>query len=105
MTKSFEILYQQLMVILLLVWLRDAGLSLFSIALIFAGLFSAGHLPLLFFKKKNIGKLFVVSSLSSSLVFPYLILEIENGFALGYAVHWLFYIVAAFFVVKKYRFL
>lgn len=104
-TKSCEILYQQLMIVLLLAWLDTAGRPFVETALLFALVFSVGHLPLFFFKKKNIGKLFVVSSVASSAIFPYLILHTQHGFVLGYAVHWLFYIVSAFLVVKKYRFL
>jgi len=101
-SKSFELMYQQVMVVLLTIWLFDYGLSLTIIIFTFAIIFGlVGHLPLLFVNQKSIGVFFLMASILSSFVFPFLILKVEWGFVYSYICHWIFYIIAGFVFIKS----
>ena len=51
-SKSFEILYQQVMIALLSIWLADSGLSLLYIIFIFALIFGARAYPIIFLQQE-----------------------------------------------------
>ena len=100
-SKSFEILYQQTMTVLLAVWLASSGLPFLTIIFIFALIFGLGHIPLFFYSKKSVSLFFLAASVISSAVFPFLILKIEWGFIYSYILHWIFYIAAGFIFVRN----
>lgn len=90
--KSIEILFQQLLVVALVIALakRDFGLRQISIAC--AALFGGAHFLLAF---GDVPWIYVIrfASLAAlfGLVFPYLILRVPNGFAYSYLTHWAYY--------------
>jgi len=100
LSKSFELLYQQIMISLLVVWLAKSNFSLSNIVLIFAFIFGLGHILLFFQIKKSVALFFLIASIISSFVFPFLILKIEWGFVYSYIFHWIFYIIAGFIFIK-----
>ena len=94
--KSMDILAQQIFVVLIVSFLKDAGLSLFPILSAFMVLFGLVHVPLLV---SEWGRwpawLFGGIAVVFSLVFPPLILYVHYGFVYTYLMHWLFYTVSA----------
>jgi len=90
-SKSFEILYQQLLIIALAYLLYDAGLNLTMITLIFAAMFGLSHIGSLRYHKNMFGVIILFAAMVSSFFFPYLILKFKYGFIYTYIAHWLFY--------------
>jgi len=101
-SKSFEILYQQILIALLAIWLYDLGLPLYQIVILFAIIFGLGHVYLLIDQGKFFGLFFTIASILSSVVFPVLILKVEYGFVYSYVIHWLFYIISGIYFWTKY---
>lgn len=91
LSKSFEILYQQIYIWLLIIWLNDYGFNGLSISLMLSIMFGIGHL-LLFAK---MGKLFTliysVAAVIASFMFPYLVMNVNYGFLYSYILHTYFY--------------
>lgn len=101
--KSVEILAQQVFIVLLIMFLRDAGLSLVQIVLGFMFLFGILHIPLI---QSEWGKwpaaAFAGAVIGFSLVFPVIILTIPYGFMYTFVIHWLFYVVLAVSFLYRY---
>ena len=93
-SKSFEILFQQVLIAVLILMLKEQGFSLDQIILIFSLLFCIVHLPLLKTAGVGFGVFYIFSSIVSAFIFPYLVLEVNHGFIYSYTVHWVFYILA-----------
>jgi hypothetical protein len=91
-SKSFEIFFQQILIVALVFLLNEQGINLYWITLIFAILFGFGHLPMIRLQKGFFGFLVFVASIAASFFFPFLILTFEWGFIYTYILHWLFYI-------------
>jgi len=91
LSKSFEILYQQVLIIVLVLILHGFEISLIYITIIFAVMFGFGHIPALRLHKDIFGLIIFLAALSSSFLFPYLILNFKYGFIYTYIAHWLFY--------------
>lgn len=100
-SKSFEILFQQILIILLILWLSQLGLSVFGIIISFAILFGLGHSYLIYSRGKLFGTIFTVSSIFSAIIFPILIIYVPWGFIYSYFIHWMFYISAGFFFWRR----
>ena len=100
-SKSFEIFYQQIMIALLSIWLAESGLSFFAIGFVFALVFGLGHILLFFYSRKSVGLFFLIASVISSFVFPFLILMVQWGFIYSYIFHWIFYIIAGFIFIRS----
>ncbi len=101
-SKSFEILFQQLLIILLIIWLDQSGFSIVFIIIFFALLFGfVGHVHLIHSRGKSFGLIFVASSMLSSVIFPVLIIYLPWGFVYSYIVHWFFYIILGLFFWRK----
>jgi hypothetical protein len=90
--KSVEILYQQLLVVALVLTLAAGQYSLRRISAFCAGLFASSHL-LLAFGDVPWGYVARFTALAAlfGLAFPFLILRVPNGFAYSYVVHWAYY--------------
>lgn len=90
--KSVEIVFQQLLILALVLALAAKGLALRRISIVCALVFGAAHILLAF---ANVPALYVVRFMVSAalfgLVFPYLLLRIRNGFAYSYVIHWTYY--------------
>ena len=93
--KSIDILFQQLLVVALVLSLAAQEFSLRAISLCCAAAFGAAHL-LLLFGGVPVGYVirFMLSAAAFGLVFPYLILRVPNGLAYSYITHWLYYAVS-----------
>lgn len=96
MSKSMDILTQQVFVVLLVMFLQDAGLSLNQIIIAFAVIFGLVHAPLILFERGTWPSwYFTVFSILSAIIFPTLILKVQYGFVYSYIVHWVFYTLTA----------
>jgi hypothetical protein len=95
--KSIEILFQQLLVVALVLALAGEKYDLRRISLYCAALFGATHL-LLAFGGVPWGYVarFALLATAFGFVFPYLILRVPNGFAYSYVVHWGYYAASVF---------
>ena len=96
LSKSMDILAQQVLVVLLVIFLKDAGLSLYQIIFAFAVIFGLVHAPLILFERGTWPSwYFTVFSILSAIIFPILILKVQYGFVYSYIVHWVFYTFTA----------
>jgi hypothetical protein len=94
--KSVEILFQQLLVLAMVVAFSGRQLALSTISVSCALLFGAIHI-LVALEDVPLGyavRLVVVGS-AFGLVFPYLILRMRNGLAYAYIAHWSYYAITA----------
>ena len=93
--KSIDILFQQLLVVALVLALAAQQFSLRKISVCSALGFSAAH-ALLAFGGVPAGYVirFMISAAAFGFVFPFLILRVPNGLAYSYIVHWLYYAVS-----------
>jgi hypothetical protein len=90
--KSIEILFQQLLVVALVLALSAQRYSIRTISIYCALVFGASHI-LLAFGGVPWGYVirFMVSAAAFGFVFPYLILRVPNGLAYSYVIHWAYY--------------
>jgi hypothetical protein len=93
--KSFEILFQQLIIVALTLRLAATGLPLPAVVLAFLGCFALLHLPMLLLVKRQVGIAYNLASLTFAAVFPVLILRVPSGVVYSYAAHWFFYTLTA----------
>jgi hypothetical protein len=93
--KSIEILFQQLLILALVLALSARDYSVRTISVICAAAFGLTHV-LLAFSGVPTGYVirFMVSAAAFGFVFPYLLLRVANGFAYSYMIHWLYYAVS-----------
>lgn len=91
LSKSFEIFFQQILVISLIVILHNQGLGIIWITIIFTFLFGFAHTPMLRIRKDIFGIIIFIASICSSFLFPFLILTFNYGFVYTYILHWMFY--------------
>jgi hypothetical protein len=92
--KSIEILFQQLLVVALVLALAARQYSLRRTSAYCALAFGAAH-ALLALGGMPTGYVtrFMAAATAFGFVFPYLILRVPNGLAYSYIVHWLYYAV------------
>jgi hypothetical protein len=90
--KSVEILFQQLLILAVVLALSAQHYSIRRISVYCALLFGAAHV-LLALGGMPLGYMirFMVAASAFGLVFPYLILRVPNGLAYSYIIHWLYY--------------
>jgi hypothetical protein len=90
--KSVEILFQQLLIVALVLAFSAKNFSLRKISIFSAALFGGAHI-LLAFGDVPWGYVtrFAMLAAIFGLVFPYLILRVPNGFAYSYVTHWGYY--------------
>lgn len=93
--KSIDILFQQLLVVALVLALAAQKYSIRKISVYCALVFGAAH-ALLAFGGVPLGYVirFMISAAAFGCVFPYLILRVPNGLAYSYVVHWLYYAIS-----------
>ena len=92
--KSIEILFQQLLVVALVLTLSAEQFSLRKISVYCAALFGGAHV-LLAFGEVPWGYVARFATLAAifGFAFPYLILRVPNGFAYSYVTHWGYYAI------------
>jgi len=100
--KSVEILFQQLLILALVLALSARDYSIRKISIICAVAFGLTHV-LLAFSGVPTGYVirFMVSAAAFGFMFPYLLLRVPNGFAYSYMIHWSYYAVS---VILPYLF-
>jgi hypothetical protein len=93
--KSIEILFQQLLILALVLALSARDYSIREISVICAVAFGFTHV-LLAFSGVPTGYVirFMVSATVFGFLFPYLLLRVPNGFAYSYMIHWIYYAVS-----------
>lgn len=92
--KSVDILFQQLLIVALVLTLAAQQYSIRKIAVYCAILFGATHALLAFgdVPWRYVIR-FMVAAAAFGFVFPHLILRVPNGLAYSYVVHWLYYAI------------
>lgn len=90
--KSIEILFQQLLVVALVLALAARRHSIRTISIICAVAFGSVHI-LLALGGMPVGYVirFMIFASAFGFVFPYLILKVPNGLAYSYVLHWTYY--------------
>lgn len=94
--KSFEIVFQQLLIIALVSILKHANIETLFIYITFSLLFGSLHLPLMKIRGKRFGMYFSIAAFISGFLFPYFIIRFSNGYVYSYMLHWGFYLVTGF---------
>ena len=90
--KSIEILFQQLLIVALVLALAAQNFSLRRISVYCAVIFGAAHVLLAFGGAPLAYVIrFSLSAAAFGFIFPYLILRVPNGLAYSYVVHWAYY--------------
>ena len=93
--KSIDILFQQLLVVALVLALAAHQCSLRQISVCCAIGFGLAHALLAFGGVPAAYVIrFMVSAAAFGFVFPYLILRVPHGFAYSYIVHWVYYAIS-----------
>jgi len=95
--KSIEILFQQLLVIALVLIFAAQKFSMRKMSVLCAVMFGSAHVMLLFdpVPLAYVVRFVVLATLFGA-IFPRLILRVPNGFAYSYALHWGFYALMVF---------
>lgn len=93
--KSIEILFQQLLILALVLVLAARGYSIRKVSFLCAAAFGVVHI-LLVFSGVPLGYVirFMVAATAFGFVFPILLLRVPNGFAYSYMIHWIYYAVS-----------
>ncbi len=95
-SKSMDILAQQVIIILLVLLLSESGRSMGEVIPVFMLLFFLLHIPLIVSERGTWPSvLFAAIVFVFSITFPVLILMVPYGFVYTYLLHWTFYIVTA----------
>ncbi|OGD31911.1 hypothetical protein A3C91_00590 [Candidatus Azambacteria bacterium RIFCSPHIGHO2_02_FULL_52_12] len=92
--KSFEILFQQLLIIALVLAFKHDAFSVRTTAIWCAILFGGAHM-LLTFGELPFGYVvrFVIAAMAFGFVFPYILLKLRGGIIYSYAIHWAYYAI------------
>lgn len=97
-SKSFDILFQQIALLCLILSLRELISSSFQIILLVGVIFGLIHIPLLKTKYNKIAPYFIIASFFAGVVFSFLILLLPYGLIYSYAIHWCFYAIAGLLI-------
>lgn len=93
-SKTFEILFQQTMLWILVLMLREAGFGVRELTLVAVPVFGIVHVPIAMLVGRFFGIYYFVSSLFAGLIFPYVILTWPDGFLWSLICHWGYYLVS-----------
>jgi hypothetical protein len=103
-SKAFEILYQQTMIVVLILIINGTINNLAGVMIVYAVVFGLGHFPMIGLfgeQQKSFTRFYVVVAVGSAIVFPVLILRVNYGFVYSYVVHSIFYtFLAGWFWVR-----
>lgn len=91
-SKIFEVLFQQMEIVVLVALLQSIHLPFPIMVFVFALLFASLHIPLIKLKSRNFGIYFTIAALLSSFAFPYCILFIPGGIIYSFMIHITFYL-------------
>ena len=101
LSKSFDILFQQILLLSLVLFLQNFIQSNLLIILITGIIFGSMHLPMLKTKHNRIAPYFIFFSFLAGVFFSFLILFLPYGFLYSYITHWLFYIFAGIIITRR----
>jgi hypothetical protein len=104
-SKSFEVLFQQTMIVALVATLSRAVGNLVWVCLLFAAVFAMGHLPMIHLfgnQTTSFARFYIAAAVASAAVFPPLILKVPGGPVYAYIVHSLFYTILALVLWVKH---
>lgn len=90
--KTIEILFQQVLIMLLILTLASYRDDVWFVSKMYALIFSVAHLALIPRLGVAYTLIFFGASLISAFIFPYIILKVRNGFVYSYIIHWCAYI-------------
>ncbi len=93
-SKSFDILFQQIMISIMISLLLEAGLSPFRLIVAYIFVFGIIHLPLLWAENYFWGSYYATLAMLSALVFP--LIMVNYGAIYSYLIHWIFYLATTF---------
>jgi len=94
-SKSFDILFQQVQILVLVLLLFNSGFSLVKIVIIFSALFGLVHVFNIPLAGKYFGLYYFLASILAGVLFPLLIINFKYGFVYSYILHWIFYLISA----------
>jgi uncharacterized membrane protein YfcA len=93
--KPFDVLYQQIILIVLIKKLYEYKMNLKNITILFFVFFGTMHIFQIFRTDLTIALLFTLFGILGSFIFPYMILKKRDGYLYNYIIHMLVYAVAA----------
>jgi len=96
--KLFDILFQQMLIVLLAAFLIENKASVSKSILFFVVLFLVVHLPILFTWNSLVGLYYLSAAVAAGIIFPLLIEKLKYGFIYSFIVHYLFYVLSGFCV-------
>ncbi len=94
-SKLFDILFQQVMITVLVLWLSKEFFSMTQIIIYFILLFGIVHLIGISIAGKIFGTYYLIMSLIGAVIFPILILNVNYGFVYNFIIHFLFYSISS----------
>jgi len=95
---TFEIVFQQSLIILLVGYFVELGIPIKKSVLIFLVIFGLAHIPGFFTQGFLFGSFYFVASLLSAIIFPILIERVNYGLVYSFCVHFIFYPVLGFLI-------
>jgi hypothetical protein len=93
LVKFIEIIYQQMLALLLIVNLYKEDRNIRKVQIIFILVFSIIHLLLAFILPIIWVFIFALGSVLAGIIFPWQILKHKNGYFLSLMTHWVFYLL------------
>lgn len=97
-SKTFEVLFQQIMIAVLVLTIARMTGNIVHIILIYAFIFSTAHIPMMKMfgdQAQSFAWFYVASAIASSLIFPPLIIKVNGGLVYAYVIHSFFYTLLA----------
>lgn len=94
-SMPFHVLFQQIMVLIMVLWLSKQNYSLFEIIFYFMLIFGLLHVFAMIPNGRIFGTYYLIASLIGAFIFPILILKVNYGFVYSYIVHFSFYSISS----------
>ena len=94
-SMPFHVLFQQIMVWIMILWLSKQNYSLFEIIFYSMIIFGLLHVFAIVPNGKIFGTYYLIASLIGAFIFPILILNFNYGFVYSYIVHFSFYSISS----------
>ena len=95
LSKSFDILFQQLAFSMCVYNLIDAKIKLLNIQIIMSLILLSFHIFTLFTLPQFVSIGFIISSALAGWIWPIILTKSKHGIIYNYILHWTFYIIAA----------
>lgn len=92
LSKTGDVIFQQIVAGILILFLAKAGMSFEMLVPVFAGIFFLSHLHMFVSTRPIWAAYFTVFATLGAFVLPFLILNVEGGVYYGIAIHTLWYV-------------